>query len=108
MFDWRFITIGWLRAIAVLPLASQEISIAVWVVVQLHVFKWTEALYFMDGRLFGDLRYVIFHLLKHNKTDGFTVLCVSVLFNFDISLRCESFFLVSCKLGDVYCSDQHL
>ena len=32
--------------------------IVVLIVVQLHVFKWTEALYFMDGRFFGDLRYV--------------------------------------------------
>ena len=38
---------------------SQEIFIVVWIVVQLHVFlKWTEALHFMDGRFFGDLRYV--------------------------------------------------
>ena len=28
---------------------------------------------------------------KRNKTDGFTVLCVSILFKFEISCFCESF-----------------
>ena len=50
---------------------------------------------------------IIFHLLKHNKTDGFTVFCVSVLFNFDISCVVSHFLKISCKLGDVYCY-QHL
>ena len=29
---------------------------------------------------------------KHNKTDGFTILCVSILFKLEISCFCESFF----------------
>ena len=35
--------------------------------------KWTEAQYFMDGRflvIFDSVNIIIFHLIKHNKTDG--------------------------------------
>ena len=32
-----------------------------------------------------ETREIIFHLLKHNKTDGFAVLCVLVLFKFEVT-----------------------
>ena len=35
---------------------------------------------------------------KRNKTDGFTVLCVSILFKFEISCLCESFFKFNANL----------
>ena len=35
---------------------------------------------------------------KRNKTDGFTVLCVSVLFKFEISCLCESFLKFDANL----------
>ena len=35
---------------------------------------------------------------KRNKNDGFTVLCVSILFKFEISCLCESFFKFNANL----------
>ena len=35
---------------------------------------------------------------KRNKTDGFTVLCVSILFKFEISCLCESFLKFNANL----------
>ena len=75
------------------------------------MFKLTEALYFMDGRFFwrSSIREngIIFHLLKHSKTDGFTVLCVSVLFNFDTSCVVSHFFKFHANLVMFTCY-QHL
>ena len=76
-------------------MALQDIFIVVWIVV--HVFKGTETLCFM---WISDLWWSsicvgsgILHLLKHNKTYGLTELCVSILFKFEISCHCESFFI---------------
>ena len=73
--------------------------------------KWTEAQYFMDGRflvIFDSVNIIIFHLIKHNKTDGFTVLCVQFYLNLRLAVV-VSFFKIYYKLaiGDVYCY-QHL
>ena len=55
---------------------------AVQCVVQIivHVLKWKEAL-----RCSIRVCSVVLHLLKHNQTDGFTELCVLVLFKFESS-----------------------
>ena len=63
----------------------------------------SEAVYFMNGRF-----VVIFDTCKQchsslilksvNKTNGFTVLCVSILFKFEISCLCESVFKFNANL----------
>ena len=81
-------------------MASQEIFVIVWIVV--YVFK-------IRGRVLhgwvicGDLRYVqtvsfFTYFKKRNKTNGFTVLCISILFKFEISCLCESFFKFNANL----------
>ena len=63
-------------------MASQEIFVVVQIV--LHVFKWIEALCLMDGR------FVV--LFIHVRVHAVSLFCVSILFKFEISCHCESFF----------------
>ena len=61
-------------------MASQEIFVVVWIVV--YVFKRGRILH--GWAICGDLRYVLTvsfftYFKKCNKTDGFTVLCISML-----------------------------
>ena len=63
----------------------------------------SEAVYFMDGRfvVIFDACKQCHYFKKRNKTDRFTLslLCVSILFKFEISCLCESFFKFNANLA---------